>query len=142
MNNELNPYVRRVQLGEVAPPPISTTLGGRIVSLAADGSRIECEYAASEGFLNPAGQVQGGMLAAMLDDVTAWLVTAALAEHEHCATLNLNTSFLRAAGAGPLRGIATLARRGRNVCNADGQLWQGDKLVATASAVCMVARGG
>jgi uncharacterized protein (TIGR00369 family) len=89
-------------------------------------------------FLNPAGQVQGGMLCAMLDDVTATLVMSTLAEGEHCATLSLNTSFLRPAKPGRLTGRATLVRRGRGVCNVNGELWQNDKLVATASAVCML----
>jgi acyl-coenzyme A thioesterase PaaI-like protein len=41
-----------------------------------------------------------------------------------------------------LLGRSTLVRRGRGVCNVNGELWQDDRLVATASAVCMiVARG-
>jgi len=78
------------------------------------------------------------MLCAMLDDVTATLVTSTLAEGEHCATLSLNTSFLRPAKPGRLIGRSTLVRRGRGVCNVSGELWQDDKLVATASAVCMI----
>ncbi|MFL9963621.1 PaaI family thioesterase [Paraburkholderia sediminicola] len=140
MKNDMSQYVRRVQRGELPPPPITTTLGGRILSLEADGSRLNCEYVGVERFLNPAGQLQGGILSAMLDDVTAWLVTATLDEHEHCATLNLNTSFLRPAGIGPLRANATLVRRRKGVCNVNGELWQADKLVATAVAVCMVVR--
>jgi uncharacterized protein (TIGR00369 family) len=117
-------------------PPITTTLGGQYLSLGDDA--LEIAYAGTAGFLNPAGQVQGGMLAAMLDDVTATLVTSTLADGEHCATLSLNTTFLRPARAGRLLGRATLVRRGRGVCNVDGELWQDDKLVASASAVCMI----
>ena len=117
-------------------PPITTTLGGTFVSLTDDA--LEAEYIGAPAFLNPAGQVQGGMLCAMLDDVTATLVVSTLAEGEHCATLNLNTSFLRPAKPGKLIGRATLVRRGRGVCNVNGELWQDDKLVATATAVCMV----
>src|SRR6516164_116902 len=103
-------------------PPITTTLGGRIVSLEAD--RLECEYVGAPAFLNPAGHVQGGMLCAMLDDVTALLVTSTLAGGERCATLGLNTSFVLPARPGELRGRARLVRRGRSVCNVEGELWQ------------------
>jgi uncharacterized protein (TIGR00369 family) len=117
-------------------PAVTTTLGGRFLSLG-DGT-LEAQYVGAPAFLNPAGQVQGGMLCAMLDDVTATLVTSTLAEGEQCATLSLNTSFLRPAKPGSLVGRATLVRRGRGVCNVNGELWQDDKLVATASAVCMI----
>ncbi|HTR07827.1 MAG TPA: PaaI family thioesterase [Paraburkholderia sp.] len=123
-----------------SPPPITTTLGGTLLALREDA--LEAAYVGTPAFLNPAGQVQGGMLCAMLDDVTATLVTSTLAEGEHCATLNLNTSFLRPAKPGRLIGRATLVRRGRGVCNVDGELWQDDKLVATATAVCMIVAPG
>ena len=117
-------------------PAVTTTLGGRFLSLV-DGT-LEAHYVGVPAFLNPAGQVQGGMLCAMLDDVTATLVMSTLAEGEHCATLSLSTSFLRPAKPGRMIGRATLVRRGRGVCNVNGELWQDHKLVATGSAVCMV----
>ena len=79
-------------------PAVTTTLGGTFLSLGDD--TLEAQYVGAPAFLNPAGQVQGGMLCAMLDDVTATLVTSTLAEGEHCATLSLNTSFLRPAKPG------------------------------------------
>jgi len=81
------------------------------------------------------------MLCAMLDDMTAFLVTATLAHREFCTTLNLNVSFLRPTQAGPLEG-AQLVRRGRDVCNVGGELWQCGMLVASATATCMVVRQG
>jgi len=54
--------------------------------------------------------------------------------------LDFNVSFLRVAQAGPLRGKARLVRRGREVCHVVGELMQGDALVATAPATCMVVR--
>ncbi|TDN57954.1 PaaI family thioesterase [Paraburkholderia sp. BL10I2N1] len=118
-------------------PPITTTLGGEFLSLR--DNTLEAVYIGAPAFLNPAGQVQGGILSAMLDDVTATLVTSTLAEGEHCATLSLNTTYLRPAKPGRLHGRATLVRRGRGVCNVNGELWQEDKLVVTATAVCMIA---
>lgn len=134
-------YFARVRRGELAPPPVSTTLGGRITAVDLEAGTLESDYYAGEGFLNPAGQVQGGILGAMLDDVTAFLVTATLAPGEHCATLNLNLSFLKPARAGALQGRSRLVRRGRGVCHVAGELLQDGQLVATATAVCTVVAG-
>jgi uncharacterized protein (TIGR00369 family) len=133
-------YVDRVQRGETARPAVTTTLGGRIRALDRAGGLLRSDYEATGAFLNPAGQVQGGMLGAMLDDVTAFLVTATLADGEHCATLNLNVSFLRPARPGLLVGTARLQRRGREVCHVSGELAQDGRVVATATASCMVVR--
>jgi len=131
-------YFAKMQRGDAPPPPVATLLGGRITSVDLDAGTLESDYVATPSFGNPAGQVQGGMLAAMLDDVTAFLVTATLGPGEHCATLNLNVSFLRAASAGPLKGRAWIVRRGRGVCHVSGELAQDGKVVATAVATCMV----
>lgn len=133
-------YFGRVRRGELPPPPVSTTLGGAITHVDLEAGTLESSYLAGEGFLNPAGQVQGGMLGAMLDDLTAFLVTATLAEGEHCATLNLNLSFLRPARAGALHGRARLVRRGREVYHVEGELLQQGQPVARATATCTVVR--
>jgi uncharacterized protein (TIGR00369 family) len=133
-------YFAKLQRGDAAPPSIATTLGGHIRNVDLDAGTLESDYVGAQSFLNPAGQVQGGMLAAMLDDVTAFLVTATLANDEFCATLNLNVSFLRPAQPGPIAGSARLVKRGRDVCNVIGELMQDSRVVATATATCMVVR--
>jgi uncharacterized protein (TIGR00369 family) len=133
-------YFSRLQRGEAELPAVTITLGGEIYQVDLEAGALESAYMATPEFLNPAGQVQGGMLCAMLDDVTAFLVTAMLAEGEFCATLNLNVSFLRAAKAGAVEGRARLLRRGKDVFNVNGELWQGGKLVASAAATCLVVR--
>lgn len=129
-----------LQRGEATLPPVTTTLGGRIVSLDLDAGEMVSSYEGTPALLNPAGTVQGGMLGAMLDDVTAFLVTATLGAGEHCATLDLHLSFLRPARCGPIEGRALLVRRGREVVNVQGSLWQDGRQVATATATCLVAR--
>lgn len=133
-------YFSRMQRGEAPLPAVAATLGGVVRSVDLEAGTLASDYVATDAFLNPAGQVQGGMLGAMLDDVTAMLVTATLEDGASCSTLNLNLSFLRPAQAGPLQGRARLERRGRNVCNVVGELSQDGKLIATATATCMVVR--
>ncbi|SDI49603.1 uncharacterized domain 1-containing protein [Paraburkholderia steynii] len=125
------------KLGE---SPVTEMLGGVIRYINETCSRLECEYVGTEEFRNPAGNLQGGMLSAMLDDITAWLVTVGLDGSARCATLSLNTSFIRPANPGHLQGCATMVRRGRTVCHVNGELWQEGKLIASATAVCAIVR--
>lgn len=136
--SEPNSYFNRMRRGEIAPPPVTTLLGGVIESVDAEAGRLRADYVGSSRFANPAGQVQGGMLCAMLDDLTASLVDATLAAGEAVATLNLNVSFLRPARPGPLQGEATVVRRGRDICHVSATLAQDGKEVATAMATCKV----
>jgi uncharacterized protein (TIGR00369 family) len=125
-------YLSRMLRGETPPAPVLTLLGSRIVAVDADAGRL------SAHFRNPAGTVQGGMLSAMLDDLTASLVDATVAAGQGVATLTLNVSFLRPAQVGSLQGEARMLRRGRDVCHVMGTLLQDNKEVATAVAVCKI----
>ncbi|WP_321926430.1 PaaI family thioesterase [Burkholderia sp. BCC1998] len=120
--------------------PVTAMLGGVIRCIDDSYSRLECDYIGTEEFRNPAGNLQGGMLSAMLDDLTAWLVTVGIDKSARCATLSLTTSFIRPAIPGQLQGRATMIRRGRIVCHVEGELWQEGTLIATARAVCAIVR--
>ena len=131
-------YFSRMLRGETPPAPVLTLLGSRIDAVDAAAGTLSATYEAPAQFRNPAGTVQGGMLSAMLDDLTASLVDATLGAGQGVATLSLNVSFLRPAQVGPLQGQARLLRRGREVCHVFGTLSQNGQDVATAQAVCKV----
>ena len=131
-------HFSRMLRGEVARAPALDLLGSRIVAVDAAAGTLSAHYEASAQFRNPAGGVQGGLLSAMLDDLTASLVDATLGAGQGVATLSLNVSFLRPAQVGPLQGQARLLRRGREVCHVFGTLSQNGQDVATAQAVCKV----
>ena len=138
---DANGYFSRMLRGETPRPPVLTLLGSRIDAVDAQAGTLSATYEAQPSFRNPAGTVQGGMLSAMLDDLTASLVDATLAAGQGVATLSLNVSFLRPAQVGPLQGHAQMLRRGRDVCHVVGTLVQDGKEVATAVAVCKVMSG-
>lgn len=131
-------HFSRMLRGEVARAPVLDLLQSRIEAVDAQAGVLRARYEASASFRNPAGTVQGGLLGAMLDDLTASLVDATLQPGEAVATLNLNLSFLRPAQAGALQGEARMLRRGRDVCHVTATLVQGGKEIATAVAVCKV----
>ena len=75
--------------------------------LQIDGERgtVEVKFEAKPEFLNPAGNVQGGFLAAMLDDTMGPALIATLDAGEFAPTVNLNVQFHRPAKAGSLKGV-------------------------------------
>lgn len=131
-------FITRLMRGEVAQHAVGRTLGARIVALDLDAGRLEMGFEGLDAFLNPAGTVQGGMLAAMLDDVTASLVTATAGPDERCATLDLHTAFVRPCPVGSIAASATLVRRGREVCVVQGELRRDGVVVAVATATCRI----
>jgi len=130
----------RMQRGELPPPPVARLLGATIARVDREAGELDVDYAPRAEFANPAGGVQGGMLGAMLDDLTAGLVDSTLTAGEAPATVSLNLSYLRPARIAPMQGRARLLRRGRDVCHVGGELLQDGKVVATAVAVCSIVR--
>ena len=54
--------------GRAPAPPAAELLGWELIEIDPEAGTIEVAFDADERFLNPVGQVQGGFLAAMLDD--------------------------------------------------------------------------
>jgi uncharacterized protein (TIGR00369 family) len=133
-------YFNRMQRGELPPPSVFTLLGGVICGIDALAGTWRVDYMGTSNFLNPAGLIQGGMLCAMLDDLTASHVDSTLVAGEYVTTLNLNVSFLRPAQPGLLHGESNLVRRGREICHVSAVLTQDDKIVASAVATCKVMK--
>src|SRR6202789_1709535 len=108
--------------GRGAPPPSPVPLGWELVSVDPDAGTIEVTFAASEQFLNPAGAIQGGFVAAMLDDTLGPALVATLAPDQFAPTTDLHVQFLRPARPGRLTGRGRVVRRGREVAFLAGEL--------------------
>jgi uncharacterized protein (TIGR00369 family) len=132
-----------VMEGRAAPPPAAELLGFRLIAIDPDAGTIEVAFTATEQFLNPAGTVQGGFLAAMLDDTLGPALVATLRDGEWAPTTDLHVQFLRPAAPGELRGHGRIVRRGKDVAFMAGELRDGDgELVATATATAAIRRTG
>src|SRR6204780_2599513 len=101
--------------GRAAPPPSAVLLGWELVSIDPDAGTIEVTFAASEQFLNPAGAIQGGFVAAMLDDTLGPALVATLGPDQFAPTTDLHVQFLRPARPGRLTGRGRVVRRGREI---------------------------
>ncbi len=106
-------------------PPATDTIGFKVVRV--DQARRE--------ICNPAGQVQGGFLMAMLDEAMSVAGVVASGMTAFIPTLEMKTSFYRPALPGRLRLVARVAKWGRQVCFMEGELYDAeDRLVAKATS--------
>lgn len=132
-----------VLAGRVPPPPAAEVLGWELVEVDPEAGTIEVAFRAGEQFANPVGVVQGGFLAAMLDDTLGPALVATLPEGQFAPTLDLHVQFLRPARPGRLVGRGRVVKRGRDVCFLAGELIGPDgKAVATATATALVQTAG
>ncbi|WP_431933443.1 PaaI family thioesterase [Nonomuraea jabiensis] len=125
--------------GRMSPPPAAETLGWELLSVDPDQGTIEVAFQASERFVNPVGAIQGGFLAAMLDDTLGPALVATLPEGQFAPTLDLHVQFLRPARPGRLVGRGRVVRRGSQVCFMSGELLGPDgEPVAVATATAQI----
>ena len=135
-----NAFFWQIQDGKLPPPKAAATLGIRILAVSPDAGTIEVEFDGKPEFTNPAGQIQGGFLAAMLDDTVGPLISSTLRAGEFAPTLNLNVSFAKPATVGKLHGKGRIVRRGKDISILAGELYQNDELIATATATVMIRK--
>lgn len=133
-----NAFFWKIQAGTAPVPEAVKTLGGKIVRVDAERGSVETSFEGKREFTNPAGAIQGGFLAAMLDDTMGPALAATLSQGEFAPTLNLNVSFHRAAAVGPIFGKACIVKRGAEIVFLQGELYQEDKLIASAVATAIV----
>jgi uncharacterized protein (TIGR00369 family) len=125
--------------GRVPPPPAARLLGRQVIEVDPTAGTIKVEFNAQPEFLNSAGTVQGGFLAAMLDSTLGPALRATLGPGQFAPTLELKVSFIRAAKVGVLFGHGRVIHRGRSAAFLEGELRNPEgKLVATATATTRI----
>jgi uncharacterized protein (TIGR00369 family) len=124
--------------GRADPPPIAALLGFDLVAVDPHAGTIEIGFTATDRFCNPVGDVQGGILGAMLDDTLGPCLVATLGPEQWAPTLELHTHYLAPARVGRLVGRARIVKRGRSVAFLAGELAQDDVVVATATATALI----
>jgi uncharacterized protein (TIGR00369 family) len=121
-------------------PPCSQLLGWQLLGHDQDRGWIRIGFDGKSDFLNPTGRVQGGVLAAMLDDTMGPAVLLKSAGTLYPSSIDMNISFLSAAKPGPLFCEAEVLRLGKSVGFVQGQLMNSDRdiLVRATSSVMLV----
>jgi uncharacterized protein (TIGR00369 family) len=122
-------------------PPAAATLGWELSRVAPERGEIEVIFDASDGFTNSMGSIQGGFLAAMLDDTLGPALVATLPEGQFAPTLELKVSFLRPARPSRITGTGRVVHRGGSIAFLAGELRdEAGELLATATATARIIR--
>jgi len=128
-----------VMEGRAPRPPAAEVLGWELVSIDPDAGTIEVAFTATDQFLNPVGVIQGGFLAAMLDDTMGPALVATLGPGRFAPTADLHVQFLRPARPGRLTGRGRVVRRGKDVAFLAGELLdESGQIVAVATATALI----
>ena len=119
-------------------PPCSDTLGMRLAEVDQDAQTIRMDFDVSPSFANPTGAVQGGFIAAMMDEAMSTCVIIASNVTMTAPTLEMNTSYLRRLMPGPAQVEARILKLGRSAAFMEADCFDADgKLVAKATATAI-----
>ncbi len=125
--------------GRVDLPPATSTLGFELIAVDPDAGTIEVGFLAADTFLNPVGVIQGGFLAAMLDETLGPALIATLGPDQFAPTADLHIQFLRPAKPGRLVGRGRVVRKGRDLAFMSGELVdESGEVVAVATATATI----
>ena len=132
--------IRKVQRGELPPPPVATLIGFTIDSV--EPGRVVMEMEAGPQHTSPLGTVHGGVLCDLADAAMGMAYASALDEGETFTSLELKINFLKPVWSGKLTATGQVVKTGRTVglvgCDVHDEK---QSLVARASSTCMTLRG-
>ncbi len=124
------------------PPPSAKLLGWTLRAIDPEAGTIEIGFTADERFLNPGGTVQGGFLAAMLDDTQGPALFGMTHGEAYAPTIDFNISFLKAARPGQFVGKGRVISLGKTIAFTEAELFdEAGDLVARATFSNRVMRG-
>ena len=123
-------------------PPSANLLGWTLRAIDPDAGTIEIGFTADERFLNPAGTVQGGILAAMLDDTQGPALFGSTHGEIYAPTIDFNVSFVKAAKPGKFIARGRVVNIGRTIAFTEAELFDEDgDLVARGTFTCRIMHG-
>lgn len=116
-------------------PPCSDTLGMQLAEVHQDEMRIVVDFTADQSFANPTGAIQGGFIAAMLDEAISTCLIIASNVTMTAPTLEMKVSYLAPLFVGPAKVEAKVLKFGKSVAFSEARCMAPDgKVVATATA--------
>jgi uncharacterized protein (TIGR00369 family) len=123
--------------GTIETPPAAALLGWKAISL--EPGEVRVRYTAKPEFANPQGAIQGGFLAAMLDDAMGPALFTTLGREDFAPTIEMKVSFLRPARPGTLIAEGRVVHQTKSLAFLEGRLATEDgDLVAMATATARI----
>lgn len=114
-------HFEKAGLFELAP--CSVTMGMELLELDMAKSMTRVRFDGKPEFCNPFGTIQGGFLAAMIDDAMGMLGTLKLAGKGFPSTIDLNIQYLRPIKIGKVEVVARITGIGRTTMFAEAELF-------------------
>ncbi len=119
-------------------PPCSDTLGMRLAEVDQDAQRVRMDFDVPGMFANPTGAVQGGFIAAMMDEAMSTCCIIASNVTMTAPTLEMKTSYLRRLMPGKAAVEARILKWGRSASFMEAECFDDQgKLVAKATATAI-----
>ena len=123
-------------------PAASALLGWTLRAIDPAAATIEIGFTADERFCNPQGFVQGGIIAAMLDDTHGPALFAHVEGKLFPVTIDCNISFIKAARLGSFVGKGRLVSMGKTIAFTEAELFdEGGDLVARGTFTSRLVAG-
>ena len=123
-------------------PPSAQLLGWELRAIDPAAGTIEIGFSADERFTNPGGTVQGGILAAMLDDTQGPALFGHTEGEIYAPTIDFSVAFLKAARPGSFVAKGRVVSLGKTIAFTEAELFdEGGDLVARATFTNRVMRG-
>jgi uncharacterized protein (TIGR00369 family) len=120
-------------------PPCAELLGWELLSADGATGEVRIGFEGRPEFRNPGGAIQGGLVAAMLDDTLGPAVLVKTGGTHYCATIDLRVSFLAPAMPGRFVGEGRIVKIGKTIAFLEGRLLDAaGEVVATATASARV----
>ncbi|QKV20170.1 PaaI family thioesterase [Oricola thermophila] len=120
------------------PPPSARLLGWELVSERPDIGEIEIAFNPDERMINPHGTVQGGFIAAMLDEAMGPALLSMTKGAFAASTLDLTVSYIRPVSPGRVIAKGRVIRHGRSVAYLEAELYEpGGRLLARATSTAL-----
>lgn len=129
----------KVVSGELPTSPAATLLGWKFLDYDEAARRIHVAFDANHALTNPVGNIQGGLLSAMLDDCMGPAIYAGLPPDRIAVTIESKTSFVNAAVPGRILGCGQIEHSKGSIAFTSG--WLSDesgKVLARATATFRV----
>jgi len=129
-------------LDDLPAPPCARLLGWKVLAAKPKEGWIKVGFDARWEFTNPAGYVQGGFLAAVLDDTMGPAVFVHTEGKFFPPTIDMHVSFLTPTRPGRLVGEGRVVQIGKSIALMEGVLFDAAGNVvarATASARLVAA---
>lgn len=116
-------------------PPCATLLSLDVLEVDREAGRVKIGFTAKPEFRNASGNVQGGFLAAMLDDCMGPAILIATEAKSFPSTIDLNVQFLSPAKPGQLIGRGRVVKIGKTIGFVEAELEDASgSLIARATA--------